>query len=396
MLATACCGVFFSFASVVVYTFGVFLKPLQASFHWSRGQLSIAFTLAAFTVAACSPFLGHLLDRYPARRVVLPCTVVYAFAFASLALLTPHLWHLYAVFVLLGAVGNGTTQLAYARVVSTWFNESRGRALAAVMAGSGIGSMIFPLLAENIISRFGWRTAYGAIGVSILLVAVPLASLFLYESEASSTEARTEQSHTASRYVWSAPFLAIAAALLLFSFATNGLNTHWVAFLTDQGATPAKAATIVSIAGFATLCSKLGSGYLLDRFQAGRVTAAMLAISAIGFAIVIASHTWVGAIVSALLIGVAMGAESDAVPYLLSRYFGLKHFGVLYGYTWLVYAVAGGAGPAVMGAVFDRTGSYRLMLSVCLCMVCVAAALFAALPGCAKLNTRSQATEVAD
>jgi MFS family permease len=111
VLATACCGVFVSFASVVVYTFGVFLKPLASTFHWSRTQVSLAFTLAALTVALCSPFLGRLLDRFPARRIVLPCTVVYAAAFGSLAFLTAHLWHLYTVFVILGAVGNGATQL---------------------------------------------------------------------------------------------------------------------------------------------------------------------------------------------------------------------------------------------------------------------------------------------
>ena len=109
VLLAACCGVFVSFASIVVYTFGVFLKPLAGSFGWSRTQVSLAFTLAALTVAACSPFIGRLLDRFPARRIVLPCTVIYAAAVGSLALLTPHLWHLYAVFILLGIVG--TAQL---------------------------------------------------------------------------------------------------------------------------------------------------------------------------------------------------------------------------------------------------------------------------------------------
>src|SRR5581483_1882509 len=152
VLVTACCCVFVSFASLVIYTFGIFLKPLASTFHWSRGQLSFAFTLAALTVAVCSPAIGHLLDRYPARRVVLPCTIVYGSAFASLALLTPHLWHLYLVFVILGIVGNGTTQLGYARTVSLWFDHHRGKALAAVMAGSGLGSMVFPSSAQALIS----------------------------------------------------------------------------------------------------------------------------------------------------------------------------------------------------------------------------------------------------
>ena len=391
VLLTACCGVFFSFASIVVFTFGVFLKPLQQSFQWSRGQLSLGFTLAALTVGACSPMLGYLLDRYPARRVILPCTIIYALAFASLSQLTPHLWHFYAVFVLLGIVGNGTTQLGYARVVSTWFNESRGRALAAVMAGSGLGSMVFPLLAQQLISRFGWRIAYAAIGTAILFIAVPLASLFLFESDAPAPEPQALPRARATAYVWSAPFLAIVAAQLLFSFATNALNAHWVALLTDRGAAPAAAAFVVSIAGFATLSSKLGTGYFLDRFRAGRVAATMFGLSVIGFALVLAPYTSAAAILSAVLIGAAMGAESDTVPYLLTRYFGLAHFGVLYGYTWLVYAIAAGLGPLVMGTAFDRTGSYRIVLIAALCMVALAASIFAVLPPYAKSSTRVSA-----
>ena len=380
VLATACTGVFLSFASVVVYTFGVFLKPLAATFHWTRTQVSFAFTLAALTVAVCSPFLGRLLDRFPARWVIIPCTLIYGAAFASLSLLTGRLWHLYAVFVVLGIVGNGTTQLGYARVVSSWFDQQRGRALAAVMAGSGLGSMVFPPIAEWLIGSYGWRLAYAVLGAAILAIAVPLAVMFLRETRHElSTNTNTAKSEGAGA-VWSRPFLAIAGALLLFSFATNGLNTHWAALLSDEGASAAEAGLVLSMAGFATLAAKLSTGYLLDRFRATRVTAMLLALSAGGFAIVLLPYRWSLALLSAILFGIGMGAESDAVPYLLTRYFGLSRFGELYGYTWCVYAIAGATGPVVMGAAFDRTGSYRLVLFGSLLMVIAASALFASLP----------------
>ncbi len=142
-LAASGC-VFVSFASLLVFTFSVFLKPLTREFGWSRESASLAFAIAAMTVAVCSPPLGFLLDRYPARRIMLPCIVIFVCAFASLSLLTPHLWHLYAVFFVLGAVGNGTAQLASSRAVTTWFQERRGVALARcdpMMTGGSIGVM---------------------------------------------------------------------------------------------------------------------------------------------------------------------------------------------------------------------------------------------------------------
>ncbi|MBV9762921.1 MAG: MFS transporter [Acidobacteriaceae bacterium] len=380
ILGACCCGVFVSFASVVVFTFGVFLKPLAATFHWSRGQVSFAFTLAALTVAICSPILGRLLDRYPARRVILPCTIVYAAAFGSLALLTAHLWHLYAVFIVLGIVGNGTTQLGYARVISNWFDEQRGRALAFVMAGSGLGSMVFPGIAEWLISSYGWHRAYAILGGCVFVVAAPLICLFVREAPGSRRAKTIRQTESVASALGSRPFVFIGLALLLFSFATNGLNSHWAAFLSDHGAAPAQVGFILFLAGLSALAAKLCTGYLLDRFRGNRVTAALLAVCALGFAFLLVPFRLVLAAATAVLAGLGMGAESDAVPYLLTRYFGLAKFGELYGYTWCLYAVAGAAGPVVMGVAFDRMGSYSAVLSISFVMVIAASALFALLP----------------
>jgi hypothetical protein len=58
-----------------------------------------------------------------------------------------------------------------------------------------------------------------------------------------------------------------------------------------------------------------------------------------------------------------MGGEADVTPYLISRYFGLKSFSMLYGVTWTFYAVAGAIGPILMGKAFDVTGSYQALLT---------------------------------
>lgn len=380
VLAASCCGVFLSFASVVIFTFGVFLKPLAATFHWSRGQVSFAFTLAALTVAVCSPMLGRLLDRYPARRILLPCTVLYAAGFASLSLLTAHLWHLYAVFIVMGMAANGTTQLGYARVVSGWFDEQRGRALAIVIAGSGLGSMVFPGIAEWLIASYGWRRAYAILGCGVLATAVPLICFFLGEAPGSRPPGAVKRTASSGSALRSRPFVFIGLALFLFSFGTNGLNSHWAALLSDHGAAPSQIGFILLLAGLSALIGKLCTGYLLDRFRANRVTAVVLAACAAGFALLLMPFNLALAAASAILVGVGMGAESDAVPYLLTRYFGLEQFGELYGTSWSFYAVAGAAGPAVMGVAFDRTGSYSGVLAISFVMVLAASGLFALLP----------------
>ena len=80
-------GVMVSFAAIVPYTFGLFIQPLWQTFGWHREAISVGFSIAALTVAAASPGLGVLLDRFGPGRVVLPCVVVFSSALASLACL---------------------------------------------------------------------------------------------------------------------------------------------------------------------------------------------------------------------------------------------------------------------------------------------------------------------
>jgi MFS family permease len=168
--AAASGAVFFSFASLLVYTFSVFLKPVTQEFHWSREAASMAFGFAALCVAVCSPGLGALLDRVDPRRVLIPCFIVFGSAFASLALLTDHLWHLYLVFIILGIVGNGTAHLAYSGALTSWFNERRGLAFALLMSGGALGAMVLPAVAQWLISSVGWRRSFAFLGFSMSML----------------------------------------------------------------------------------------------------------------------------------------------------------------------------------------------------------------------------------
>ena len=83
---------------------------------------------------------------------------------------------------------------------------------------------------------------------------------------------------------------------------------------------------------------------------------------------------------AAALIGAGMGGEADVTPYLLSRYFGLRAFSVLYGLTWTAYAIAGAIGPVLMGRAFDVAGSYATLLSVLAGVMLAAGAMMLFLP----------------
>jgi MFS family permease len=365
VVLAAYCGAMVGFGSLLVFTFSIFLKPLSGAFGWSRESVSAAFGFAALTVAVCSPPLGHLLDRYGPRRVILPCMAVFGATFASLGFLSPRLVHLYAVFVLLGMVGNGTTQMGYSRAVSTWFDKRRGLALALVMAGVGTGAMVFPPIAQALIAGYGWRAAYIVLGSLVLVLGLPLTALFVRERPRDSAERRTVlDGVTVAEGLRSRPFWVLIATLFLSSVSMNGAITHLSPLLTDRGVPAANAALAASMLGLASFFGRLLTGFLLDRFFGPRVGFCLCALAAAGILLLARAGSSLPGVAAAMLIGLGVGAEADLTPYLLTRYFGLRAFSTLYGFTWTAYAIAGAIGPVWMGKAFDATGSYASLLTL--------------------------------
>jgi MFS family permease len=354
-------GVMVSFAAIVPYTFGLFIKPLAASFGWHREATSAGFSIAALTLAAASPGLGFLLDRYKPRSIILPCIVVFSAAYCSLALLTPHLLHFYLTFFLIGLVGNGTAYIGYSRAISTWFNRRRGLALSIMLAGSAVGAMILPVITQAAISRLGWHTAYIMLGLLAFAIGFPLTAIFVRERPAAHRDrlASAELGQPVAQALATPVFWVIAATVCLYAISVNGAIAHLSALLTDRGVSPAGASWSVAIIGATGLVGRLLTGIFLDRFFGPRVSQFMLLMTVLGIVLLSVANSLTSGLVAAGLIGFSMGSEGDVTPYLLGRYFGLKRFSTLYALTWTAYAIGGATGPILVGRVFDTFGSYR-------------------------------------
>ena len=364
VVLAACLGVMAGFGSLFVYTFSVFVKPLSAQFGWSREAISAGFAIAAVTLGLASPLLGRLIDRFGPRRIILPCMTIYASGILSLALLRFGLWQFYLTCFVLGAVGNGAAHLAYSRSISTWFNRRLGTALAFVMVGAGLGATILPVVAQSAITRAGWRPAYAALGGIAFLLGLPLSWRYIQER---GDRRRKSTPATHAGVSWQqglqrSPFWIVTAILFVSSISMNGAITHLSPLLTDHGLTTAKAALCASILGGSSLLGRVAVGWALDRFFGPHVALAINAITALGIFLLGRADGFVAGGVAAALVGIGAGGEAAITPYLLTKYFGLRAFSTLYGFTWTFYAAAGAIGPVILGRAFDATGSYTSLL----------------------------------
>ena len=359
IVASGFFGVMVSFAAIVPYTFGLFIKPLSLAFGWHREAISAGFSIAALTVAAASPGLGILLDRFGPRRVVLPCIAIFSIALASLAWLSPSLARFYTTFLVIGIVGNGTAYIGYSRAISTWFNRRRGFALSIMLAGSGCGAMLLPAITQTVLTHDGWRNAYLVLALIAFVIGFPMTAIFVRERPLQHSPATDQLQSPIGVALKSRTFWVIAITVCLSAFSVNGAVAHLSAILTDRGVATQGAAYCISVIGATGLAGRLITGLVLDRFFGPRVSQIMLLCSVAGIVLLSVASTLSAGLIAAALIGFSMGSEGDITPYLLSRYFGIERLSTMYALTWTTYAIGAATGPLLVGRFFDTAGSYR-------------------------------------
>jgi MFS family permease len=167
---------------ISVYSFSVFFKPLMEEFHAGRAAVSLAYTLKLIAAALCAAPIGWLTDRYGPRRVILISTGIFGSLLLANRLFSGSIAQFYCFYVLLGFSVGGVGPIPYGSLVSHWFDRLRGLALGLTMLGIGLGAVIMPSLAQALIARFGWKTAYSILGASALLISGPVVGCLVKES----------------------------------------------------------------------------------------------------------------------------------------------------------------------------------------------------------------------
>ena len=82
--------------------------------------------------------------------------------------------------------------------------------------------------------------------------------------------------------------------------------------------------------------------------------------------------------IAVILVGATLGAEYDVIIYMLTKHFGLRHFGKIFGSVLSAGAVASATSPVLTGWVRDTTGNYDLALvALAVMMASCAVGMFA-------------------
>lgn len=390
-------GFALSHATIAVFSFGTFVAPLQAEFGWNRGEIAFALTVNNLTVMLVAPLLGVLIDRFGVRRILLPSLGLMSCAVGGMTLLTGNLFQFYAMYSLIPLLGMATLPHGYSRVIITWFQARRGLALGVALSGIGMGAAIMPVFIQALIESFGWRFAYGSFAVLVVTVSLPLSYFFLREKPSSTeglAETRSTVNGPASRIQAGAEttagvtlsaaaatpsFWLIFASILLAGGVMGSMFVHLVPLLMDSGLKPVEAAYGASLLGAALIVGRIASGYLMDRYFAPYVAACSLLGMAVGVTLLALDASHATLYLAAILVGLASGSEMSEIAYIISRYFGNRAFGRIYGVMLSAFQLGGAIGAPVLGIYQHRTGGYTGMLWALGAASVVAAVLMASL-----------------
>ena len=373
-------GLIVSTGPIVQFSFGPFIKPLGAELGADRATLSVAILLAFSATAVLTPVAGRLVDRFGVRRVTLPAIVLSALATAALALSAPSISAFLPLYGLLGAIGAGQTPLAYAKSVAGSFDRRRGLALGLSMAGVGLGAAIVPAFAQTAITHLGWRAAYAALGAAVFLCGFPSVLLLLREPrEEADRRNRPLDGMSGSQALRHREFWCLLFIFLVLVISTGGAIAHLVPILTDAGFPASTAAGAAGSAGLALVLGRVLVGYLLDKVFAPYVTLASILVTVLGLGLLSIPGSPQLTLFASVCLGLGLGAEVDLMAFLVSRYFGMGSFGVIYGYMFVAFNFGSGLGPFLMGVSHSRTGSYESALIAFGASLLVASALIFAL-----------------
>jgi len=341
----------------------IFLQPMAEAMGWSRTGIATAAMLNFLCMGVGAFMWGALSDRYGTRAVVL-CGGALLGLGMVLASRATTLLQFQLLFGAIVGVASGSFYAPMTSTTTRWFTRHRSLAVALVSAGLGLGSTTTAPLARWIITNYDWRTAMLVIGDLAWLVIIP-AALLVREPPASATvelpgsaAGADGRELTAAQALRTPQFAAIAFTYFACCAAHSGPIFHMVTYAIDHGVPVMAAATVLSVAGLASLGGKIMCGLLADRVGAKRTLVVGLAIQAVSVSLYVFTRELPSFYALALMFGFAYGGVMPLYAILVREYFGPRIMGTTFGAAGFASTIGMALGPAAGGWLYDSFGSY--------------------------------------
>jgi MFS family permease len=363
-------------ASGIRAAFGVYIKPLEHEFGWSRGQLSGAAAVSLLLLGAAGPFIGRLADRWGARRVIAVCLVMLGGGALATAFVQK-LWHIYVTAGFLMAIGaGGLAMTTGASIITRWFDARRGLAFGIAGGAMSAGQLVVIPLAAWLTLAYGWRTSYLWLGALLFVLVLPLAIAFIRNDPEerglqpygatgpaqTSAEVLALQRANRVSVVEAArfpQFWLLMATFFVCGYTANGIiGVHFMPHALEHNFTEVQASIALGVMGAMNIVGTVSSGFICDRF--GRRGPLAFYYFVRGLSLFFLLYVWdAGSLhLWAAIFGLNYISTVPPTTTLTANIFGRYSVGELSGWIFFSHQVGSALGAAIAGWVFELTGSY--------------------------------------
>jgi MFS family permease len=330
-----------------------------------------------------APLVGGLIDRFGPRRIIVPGVMLLGLGLMLCASIESlgHFYFLYGV-----VAGTGVTSVAivsYTAILSHWFVRKRGVASGIAVSGMGLGTFILVPLSQHFIALWGWRFAFVALGLLVLVILLPLNALFLrhkpqeiglYPDGAKDATSANGEGMDVIDSAWSGTDWTLKRAirtgrfwaLMIFPFcsaiAIYVVIVHSVRFLVDTGIDKMTAAFVFALSGIISSGFRIFWGWLSDRIGREKTYTLGILCITMGLCSLILLEVSGGkyfVYTFIVFLGAGWGVTAPMFMAVAADLFQGRNIGLIYGLLEGALGIGAAFGSWVAGFIFDKTQSYQ-------------------------------------
>ena len=363
-------------------SFGIFIIPLEEEFGWSRFTLSLAVGTGFLVNGITQPFIGHLFDRFSGRNVILTGLLFVGLSTVALSLTFHFLFLLFMFGFVLSTAMSGSSITNTMALLSKWFQTKRATAMGLNVAGASLGGLMLVPFSMYLLQATNWRVAWVALGLIVLLLALPLAFLFVRNDpkqmglqldgdtvDHAQIKAKDRRRGLLEVVHWrqsfrSAPMWQISGAYTVCGATTGLISAHFVPYAIGIGVSASMAATIFGVMMGLNVLGGLGAGILSDRFGRKNLLALVYFVRGLAFLMLVLYPGTLGLWAFACLAGFSWIASVPLTTSLTADVYGLRALATISGVSFLFHQVGSFASILLAGFLYDITGSYTIPFAI--------------------------------
>ena len=352
---------------------GMYVSAITEALGISRAKFLLNDSCRFVTTAVINLFFGTLVAKYGTKKLI--CAgFVSLIASCTMYSVATNVYMIYVGGVLLGLGLSWTTTTMVSCVVNKWCKENKGTIMGLVLASNGIGGAIAAQIVVPIIEsqKFGYKNAYRLVSAILLVVLVLIIVFFRenpknFEGQTVVAKKKGRGQHwegiAYSDALKKGYFYAVAVCIFITGFVLSGVNGISYDHMKMSGVSGDFIKHIVTLHSLSLAGFKFLTGFMYDKMGLRKTmnicsAAAMIAMLSLAFV----TGTKAGAVL-AMVYGVisslALPLETIMVPIYAADLFGQKSFDQILG-KFVSFNVFGFAlGSPIMGACFDKFGTYK-------------------------------------